>query len=304
MPFSSFVSYFGAAVCLMRAAGLFFLKPDVSVWVDLGLLLVLTLGIVLLQTRRYATQTLVLMVLLIALIGGAAQMINARCQFPFGMLVYAEKAGPTPGKLIPLFVPLIWVACILTARDVSRLILRPKRKTPTYGMSLFWTTVGCSIVFAAGLDAFGHSLLQYWYWTENDGLRPIDSASLLYYPGWLMTTMLILVFTTGLMLKRIPARSQSDLTPLVLWGAMALLFLAAALVKGRWITAGIVLVTNILLVRLALRGAAFKLPLPMAVAPPDVRPSSSRAIRPQQQSSTKPSAEEAGKSGNPAAPTR
>lgn len=288
----------------MRAVGLFFLNPDVSVWVDLGILLVLTLGIVLLQTRRYATQTLVLMVLLIALVGGVAQIINARCQFPFGMLVYAGKAGPTPGKLIPLFVPLIWVTCILTGRDVSRLILRPKRKTPTYGMWLFWTTVGCSLVFATGLDAFAHSLLQYWYWTATDGIRPIDSASLLYYPGWLMTTMLILVFTTGLMLKRIPARSQSDLTPLVLWGAMALLFLAAALAKGRWITAGIVLVTNTLLVRLALRGAAFKLPLPMAKAPPDVRTSSSRAVRPQQQPSTKPSAEEAGTPGNPAAPAR
>ncbi len=239
-----------AFVMLWTSANL----PDKPEWPEALLLSLATASTVVALLRRLPMQNVLWAALIIAVIGGAAHALGGVTDMPFGPFVFGPEAGPKFFKTLPWAVPLLWVFAILNSRGVARLIMRPWRKTKSYGFWVIGFTAALVMLFDFALDPFASRVNHYWFWTPTKFPVTWQGAPLVNFPGWAAVSLLMLAFVTPLLINKRPkGKSSADYHPLGLWlGALAL-FAGAAALKGFWpaaaVDAGIAVVTAVFAVR-------------------------------------------------------
>lgn len=246
------VSFAVAFITLWTSAN----APDKPDWLDALLLSLATAGTVIALSRRLPLQNILGAALIIALIGGAAHALGEITDIPFGPFVFEPQAGPKLFKTLPWAVPLLWVFAILNSRGVARLILRPWRKTKTYGFLVIGFTAALVMLFDLALDPFASRVKHYWLWTPTKFPVTWQGAPLLNFLGWAVVSLLMLAFVTPLLINKRPrGKSGPDYHPLGLWLGALLLFAGAAALKGLWLATAVDAGIGVVTVVFAVRGA-------------------------------------------------
>ena len=192
---------------------------------EAALLLTATAGTILSLDRQLPLQNVLLASSVIALIGGAAHTLGAISGIPFGQFTFTDELGPELFQRLPWAMPLIWVVAVLNSRGVARLILRPWRKTKTYGFWLISLTVVLTVLFDLALDPFASRIKNYWIWTRVKFPLAWQGAPPVNFLSWGIMTLLILAFVTAALInKQLSRRSTPDFHPLCVWLGCILIF--------------------------------------------------------------------------------
>jgi uncharacterized membrane protein len=223
-----------------------------------GLLLALTAATILSSlTRQLPTQNVLLASVIITLIAGAVQTFGAKTSIPFGPFVYLPAIGPQLFEPLPWALPIIWLIAILTARGVGRLILRPWRKTRSYGFWLMGLTAGLVVVFDLGFEPFATHVNHFWLWNPTRAGLYWHVTPWVNFLGWAGTSLLILAFATPSLINKKPVKQPPDFHPLIIWLLVNVLFATGALTHQLWAALVFVLGQCIIVTILALRGATW-----------------------------------------------
>jgi putative membrane protein len=225
-------------------------------WPD-GLLLVLTTATLLASlTRQLPGQNVMLASIVIAFISGAVQSLGALTGIPFGPYVYTDHIGQQVFYPLPWAVPLIWITTILASRGGARLILRPWRKTNTYGFRLIGLTTALVVLLDLGLEPFATRVKHYWFWNPTKFRFDWYGAPGVHFFAWAVTTVLILAFATPSLINKKPMpQPPPDYAPLVVWLLLNLLFATGAAVHQLWPALGLISLSSVTVAVFALRGA-------------------------------------------------
>jgi len=203
--------------------------PD-SGWPMAALVLCVFFSTLAAASRQLPLQNVLFATVLIAIIGGGISALGTRTGIPFGPFIYRTEASPQLFKTLPWAIPLLWVVVVLNSRGVARLILRPWRKTRTYGFWLMGLTAGLVVAFDLALEPFASFIKRYWLWTPTQFPLTWQGAPLANFLAWGVVTLLMLAFITPLLInKQLSKRSSPDFHPLVIWlGSLAFFGIAAA----------------------------------------------------------------------------
>src|SRR5262249_54218374 len=161
-------------------------------WPD-GVLLVLAAATTLSSlARQLPAQNVMLASVIIIFIAGAVQTLGALTAIPFGPYVYTDAIGQRLFEPLPWAVPIVWLVTILCARVVGRLMLRPWRKTRSYGFWLMGITTVLVVLFDFGLEPFATQVKQLWFWSPTRAGLYWYSTPWVNFPGWAATALVIL----------------------------------------------------------------------------------------------------------------
>jgi len=208
-------------------------------WPD-GLLLVLCAGTTVASlTRQLPGQNVMLASVIIVFIAAIAHTLGATVAIPFGPYVYTDRIGQMLFHPLPWAVPVIWLVAILSSRGVARLVMRPWRKTRSYGFWVMGLTAGFVLLFDLGLEPYATQVKQYWSWNRtNAGLFWHDTPWVNFL-GWAATALVILGFVTPSLINKKPVKQPSDFHPLMIWLLVNGLFLTGAIANHLWTAAAI-----------------------------------------------------------------
>jgi uncharacterized membrane protein len=231
-----------------------FFVPMGSDWPEALLVVLATMGIISVLTRQLPLQNVLLAAFITALIGGVAHAVGAVAQIPFGPFIFSHHAGPEIFKTLPWLLPFVWVVVVLNSRGTARLILRPWRKTKTYGLWVIGLTSVLTLFFALALDPFASRVKHYWIWTSTKFPLEWYGAPLINFLSWAFVTLLILVLVTpALINKQLSKRSSPDFYPLLVWAGAILVFGVACAQHQLWLAVGVdaavVVVTSVFAIR-------------------------------------------------------
>jgi uncharacterized membrane protein len=223
---------------------------------EVALLLLATASTIFAMERQLAMQNVLLAVAVIAIVGGGISALGAISGIPFGPFTFTSEIGPKIFKTLPWAMPLIWVVTILNSRGVARLILRPWRKTKTYGFWLMGLAATLTMLFILALDPFASRIKHYWFWTPVKFPLTWQGAPLVDFLSWGIVTLLILAFVTPALIgKRLSKHSTPDFHPLCVWLGGILIFGIACAQNGLWPAAAVDAAIGIVTIIFAVRGA-------------------------------------------------
>ena len=231
-----FLALFGVALLLVWLRLIF---PAAlfagSRWPD-GLLLVLAAATTLASlSRQLPAQNVVLAAALIGGFGGAAASVGAITGVPFGPFTYnAENIGKFLFYPLPCAVPILWVVAILNSRGVARLIMRPYRQRPDYGLWLMGVTVLLVVCLDLSFEPYATLVNGYWSWKPTKIPYDWYSAPLSNFSGWATITLLILLFVTPALINKSPVKTPPTWHPLVVWELLSFLFLTGTALRHFW----------------------------------------------------------------------
>lgn len=221
------------------------------------LVLLATVSTLVALARRLPAQNVLLAALIIAGLGGAAQVLGATTGIPFGPVLFGPAAGLKLFGLLPWILPLLWIVAVLNSRGVARLVLRPWRKTRTYGFWLMGLTALFTMLFDCALEPFATHIKHYWIWTTAGGFTLTPQGAPVSNPvGWFSVTLLILAFTTPVLInKQLSKRRAPDYHSLAVWLGAIVLFGGAAAGHGFWVVVTMDAVILLVTAGFAIRGA-------------------------------------------------
>jgi uncharacterized membrane protein len=226
-------------------------------WPD-GVLLVLTAATILSsQARQLPAQNVILASSIIAFIAGTIQTFGALAAIPFGPYVYLPAIGQRLFEPLPWAVPIIWLVAIFCARGVARLMLRPWRKTRSYGFWLMGITATLVVLFDLGLEPFATQVKHFWFWSPTRAGLYWYSTPWVNFLGWAATTLVILAFVTPSLINKKPVKNPPDYHPLIIWLLVNGLFATGAITHQHWAAALFVLAGCVFVSVFALRGATW-----------------------------------------------
>jgi uncharacterized membrane protein len=151
----------------------------------------------------------------------------------------------------------LWIIIVLNSRGVARLILRPWRKLKNYGFWLIGATTTLVILFDLALEPFASQTNRYWLWLPTTFPVTWQGVPLVNSLGWLVTTLLLLVFATPPLINK-QSRSRKtvpDYHPLIVWLLALGLFATGAGMHQLWVAVGFCVAAGIATATVALRGA-------------------------------------------------
>ncbi len=194
---------------------------------------------------------------IIGFVGGVAHGVGTLTAYPFGPFVFEAAAGPKFFNTLAWPMPFIWIIAVLNARGVAKLILRPWRKLKRYGFWLIGVTAALVVLFDLALEPFAAHVNHFWRWLPTKFTFSWYGASLVNSLGWLITTLLILVFTTPALTKKQSRgkKNPADYHPLIVWLLTFALFAIVAFQNRLWPAFAHCLLTGIVSAILAVRGA-------------------------------------------------
>lgn len=232
-----------------------FSLPGPSGWLEAVLLLLAAADTVATLTWHLPLQNALAATLLIALAGGAVTWLDLKTGIPFGPFLPAG-AGPKLLGTLPWAIPFLWVVVILNSRGTARLILRPWRKTPSYGFQLIGVTAGLAALFDVALEPFATHVKHYWFWQPTKFPLAWQGAPLSNFFGWAVVTLLVLAFVTPLLINKHPApKPPPDFHALGVWLGGILLCNAGCVAAGLWLAAAVDAIVIAGVAGFALRGA-------------------------------------------------
>lgn len=225
-------------------------------WPETLLLLLAAVSTLVAATRQLPLQNVLLAAFIIAIVGGVAHTIGARGGIPFGPFMFGSEAGHKLFGTLPWALPLLWLVMVLNSRGVGRLVLRPWRKTRTYGFWLIGLTALLTMLLDCALEPFATHVKHYWIWTSTGFPLTPQNGPISNSVGWFVVTLLMLAFVTPVLInKQLSKRSRPDFHPLAVWlGAILISGLAVAL-HGFWLAAAVDAVIGGVVTGFAVRGA-------------------------------------------------
>jgi uncharacterized membrane protein len=224
-------------------------------WPD-GVLLMLTAATILSSlARQLPAQNVILASSIIVFIAGTVQTFGALTAIPFGPYVYLPAIGQRLFEPLPWTVPIVWLVAILCARGVARLMLRPWRKTRSYGFWLMGITATLVVLFDLGLEPFATQVKHFWFWSPTRAGLYWYSTPWVNFLGWAATALVILAFTTPSLINKRPVKHPPDYHPLITWLLVNALFATGAIKHQLWAAAAFVIVQSAIVTIFALRGA-------------------------------------------------
>jgi putative membrane protein len=230
------------------------IKSD-SNWPEAMLLLLATTSTLAALARQLPSQNVFLAAVIIAGIGGAAHLIGATSGIPFGPFLFGSQIGWKFFNTLPWVMPLLWVVAVLNSRGVARLVLRPWRKTRTYGFWLIGLTALFTMLFDCALEPFAAHAKHYWIWTAGSISLTPQGAPLANSVGWFLVTVLMLAFATPVLInKQLSKRSAPDFHPLAVWLGVILIFGVGAAMNGLWLAVAVDAAIGIITTIFAVRG--------------------------------------------------
>lgn len=206
-------------------------------------------------SAQLPAQNIALAAVIIAAIGGGIHALNALTGIPFGPLIYKPESGPRLFGALVWFMPLWWVVAVLSSRGVARLILRPWRKIRAYGFWLIGITTLLTLLLELNFQPFATHTRGYWMWPPGKLIVDWFGTPLSDFLGWLVTTLLILAFSTPALMKRKPSSSGADFHPIIVWLALNFAFSAGAFSQHLLVPAIVGIVICLAIIPFAIRGA-------------------------------------------------
>jgi uncharacterized membrane protein len=210
--------------------------------------------------RQLPLQNVLAAAAITAVFGAVAHGLSAirDLSLPFGPVVFDSGAGPKIFDFVPWTIPFLWIIAILNARGVARLILRPWRKTKSYGFWLIGITTLLAVAFDGALEPFARHVKHLWIWQPTKITLTWHGATPLNFVGWAFVSLLIMAFATPFLIRKQPGSSGgADIHPLVIWlGALTLFAIGCARAElwgGVGLDAAVAVVTTIF----AIRGATW-----------------------------------------------
>jgi uncharacterized membrane protein len=223
-----------------------------------GVLLVLTAATTLTSlARQLPAQNVMLASIIIAFITGAVQTFGAVTAIPFGPYIYLPAIGQPLFEPLPWAVPIIWLVAILCARGAGRLMLRPWRKTRSYGFWLMGISATLVVLFDFGLEPFATHVKELWCWGPSRAGLYWYGAPWVNFLGWAGTALLILAFATPSLINKKPVKHPAEYHPLIIWLLVNGLFATGAIAHHLWVAALFVVVQCIVVTVFAFRGATW-----------------------------------------------
>lgn len=221
-----------------------------------GLLLVLCAAALISAMRRHLPgQNVILAGAIIFVVSAVAQTLGATIAIPFGPYIYTERIGQVLFHPLPWAVPVVWLVAIFSSRGAVRLIMRPWRKTRSYGFWVMGLTVALVVVFDFGLEPFATEVKRYWIWSPTNAGIFWYHTPWVNFLGWAATAILILGFATPSLINKKPVKHQPvDFFPLAIWIMVMLLFLSGAVVQRLWAAAIVEAVSIAIIAAFAIRG--------------------------------------------------
>lgn len=224
-------------------------------WPEAGLLLLAAASTLAALTRHLPLQNVVAAALLIAFAGGAVTWLDLKTGIPFGPLT-PMAAKPKLFGTVPWMSPVLWIVAVLNSRGTARLILRPWRKTGSYGFQLLGLTATLTALFDLALEPFATKVKHYWSWAPTKFPVSWHGAPLTDFFGWAVTTALMLAFVTPLLINKQPLpKNPPDFHPLGLWLGGILLLGAGCASLGLWSAATLDAFLGAGVAAMAVRGA-------------------------------------------------
>ena len=262
----------GLASKIRNTVFVLFLIQFVLVWLNLwtrfpgfgearwpnGLLLVLAAATTLTSLAgQLPGQNVMLAAVIITVIAGGVQTLGALTAIPFGPYIYLPAIGQHLFEPLPWAAPIIWLVAILNARGVGRLILRPWRKTRSYGFWLMGITAALVVLFDFGLEPYATQVKQFWCWSPTRAGLYWYSTPWPNFIGWAATALLILAFATPSLINKKPVKQPPDFRPLIIWLVVNILFATGLLGSQLWTAACVVFVHCIIVTIFTIRGATW-----------------------------------------------
>ena len=212
-----------------------FRVPGKPGWPEAVLLLLALSATVAALARHLPLQNVLAAAFLIALGGSAATWLDIETGIPFGIFTASGDVGPKIAGTLPWLFPLLWATAILNSRGVGRLMLRPWRKTHTYGFRLIGITAVLTMLFEACFEPYATRVRHYWFWEPTKLPLTWQGVPLANFFGWVVVTLLILAFVTPLLINKQPvSKHAADFHPLAVWLGALLLFGIGAARAGQW----------------------------------------------------------------------
>jgi uncharacterized membrane protein len=250
-----FVVLLAAAFALVLAAnGLSLELPGRPGWPEALLILLATVSTITALARQLPLQNVLLAAFIIALMGGAVHSLAVMMGIPFGPFIFGAEAGPQLFKTLPWAMPLIWVVAVLNSRGVVRLILRPWRKTRSYGFWLIGLTAVLTMLFDLTFDPFASRVKHYWLWMPTKFPLTWQGAPLVNFLSWAAVALLMLALVTPALINKNPSRRAPDFHSLAVWLGAILLFGIASAMHGMWVAVALDGTIVVMAATFAIRG--------------------------------------------------
>jgi uncharacterized membrane protein len=223
---------------------------------EVTLLLLATATTIFALERQLPMQNVLLVLAVTSFIGSAAHTLGAISGIPFGKFTFTDELGPELFQRMPWAMPLIWIVVVLNSRGTARLILRPWRKTKTYGFWLIGLATVLTMLFALAFDPFASRIEHYWLWIPVKFPLTWQGAPLVNFLSWGIVTLLILaVVTPAFINKQLSRRSTPDFHPFCVWLGGILIFAIACAQSGLWLAAAVDAAIGIVIFIFAVHGA-------------------------------------------------
>ena len=208
-------------------------------------------------SRSLPVQNVLLAAAIIGLIGGIVELVGAASGIPFGPRIFLDESGPQIFGILPWGLPLVWIVFLLNSRGVARLMLRPWRKSKTYGFRVIGLTCLLVVALNLGFEPFASRANHFWIWQSAKNLLAWYGAPWVNFVSVGLTVLLILAFATPSLINKTPSSKKRlpDYQPLILWLAMNLYFAVANGFAGLQLAMVIGLVLSFVAGIFAWRGA-------------------------------------------------
>jgi len=227
-----------------------------QLWIDALFLVLLTVGTSLSLARQLPWQNVLAVIAVIAIIGGGIHALGVSFAIPFGPFIFNDNAGPRIAGILPWCIPFLWVAMVLTARGVARLMLRPWRKARIYGFRLIGMTIALTMLLDMAFDPFATKTLDLWIWTKTKLPLTWHGAPIVSFISWGAVTLFLLAFTTPALIRKQPGQKTGpDYHPLIVWEGLIVWFGIGAAMAGLWTAVALDAVLGTAVLFFAIRGA-------------------------------------------------
>jgi uncharacterized membrane protein len=169
-------------------------------------------------SQSLPVQNALTIAILIGLLSTVVEITNLKTNLPFGHHVWGNNLGPQLFHLVPWPVPLIWIIVILNSRGFARLLLRPCRNFPNYGLFCLALASLLAAVLDLGLEHFA-AVNHFWAWPES------KVAPWYNFLSYALTSAIVLFLITPWLINKKPIpQSPPDYHPLAVWLLLQLLF--------------------------------------------------------------------------------
>ncbi|RME96011.1 MAG: carotenoid biosynthesis protein [Verrucomicrobia bacterium] len=160
--------------------------------------------------------------------------LSAHSGIPLGEIEYSPRLGPRVFGLVPLTLPFLWTAVMLTSREAARLILRPWRRDPFYGYYLVTVAAVLTALMAAIIEPYAVQAGHWWLWPKaperfNWGGAPPGSLVV-----WLLAATFMLMAATVYLVPKRPIHSSPSLHPVWIWLGLGVWFILGEAGQGLW----------------------------------------------------------------------